>query len=99
MDPLLGGLAAFLQPPVLISTLVGVVAGIIVGLIPGFTITMGVILVLPLAFIWYAEAFGSYAGPSYSSIGRYRPTPAIMLSIGGWILLVGFPLLAILLMM
>ena len=50
MDPLLGGLAAFLQPPVLISTLVGVVAGIIVGLIPGFTITMGVILVLPFTY-------------------------------------------------
>lgn len=50
MDPFLSGLAAFLDPTVLLSTLIGVVAGIIVGLIPGFTITMGVILVLPFTF-------------------------------------------------
>ena len=50
MDALLAGLGAFLQPNVFLSTLVGVVAGIIVGLIPGFTITMGVILVLPFTF-------------------------------------------------
>jgi len=50
MDALLAGLGAFLQPNVFLSTLVGVVAGIVVGLIPGFTITMGVILVLPFTF-------------------------------------------------
>jgi putative tricarboxylic transport membrane protein len=50
VDPLLAGLAAFLEPTVLISTVIGVVAGIIVGLVPGFTITMGVILVLPFTF-------------------------------------------------
>jgi putative tricarboxylic transport membrane protein len=50
MDLLLGGLGAFLQPNVFLSTLAGVVAGIIVGLIPGFTVTMGVILVLPFTF-------------------------------------------------
>lgn len=50
MDLLLAGLGAFLQPNVFLSTLAGVVAGIVVGLIPGFTITMGVILVLPFTF-------------------------------------------------
>ncbi|HEV8535461.1 MAG TPA: tripartite tricarboxylate transporter permease [Candidatus Limnocylindria bacterium] len=50
MEQLLSGLAAFSDPPVLLSTLVGVVAGIFVGLVPGFTITMGVILVLPFTF-------------------------------------------------
>ncbi len=44
------GVVAFFEPTILLSTLVGVVAGIIVGLIPGFTITMGVILVLPFTF-------------------------------------------------
>jgi putative tricarboxylic transport membrane protein len=50
MDLFVSGLAAFLDPAILLSTLIGVVAGIIVGLIPGFTITMGVILVLPFTF-------------------------------------------------
>lgn len=50
MDLLLTGLGAFLAPNVLLSTLAGVVAGIVLGLIPGFTITMGVILVLPFTF-------------------------------------------------
>lgn len=50
MDLLLAGLGAFLDPVVLLSTLVGVAAGIVAGLIPGFTITMGVILVLPFTF-------------------------------------------------
>jgi putative tricarboxylic transport membrane protein len=50
MDLFLSGLAAFLDPTILLSTLIGVTAGIIVGLIPGFTITMGVILVLPFTF-------------------------------------------------
>src|ERR671914_731246 len=50
MDLFVSGLTAFLDPAILLSTLIGVVAGIIVGLIPGFTITMGVILVLPFTF-------------------------------------------------
>ncbi len=50
MDLLAAGVASFFEPTVLLSNLVGVVAGIIVGLIPGFTITMGVILVLPFTF-------------------------------------------------
>jgi putative tricarboxylic transport membrane protein len=50
VEPLLAGLGAFLDPAVLRSTLVGVVAGIVVGIIPGFTVTMGVILVLPFTF-------------------------------------------------
>lgn len=44
------GIQAFSQPAVLVSCFVGVIVGIIVGMIPGFTITMGVILVLPFTF-------------------------------------------------
>ena len=44
------GLQAITDPSILIATTVGVVAGIIAGLIPGFTILMGVILVLPFTY-------------------------------------------------
>ena len=44
------GIQAFSDPTVLLATFIGCVAGIIVGMIPGFTITMGVILVLPFTF-------------------------------------------------
>ncbi len=50
MGPLVAGLGAFMDPTVFVSTLIGIVAGIVVGLIPGFTVTMGVILVLPFTF-------------------------------------------------
>jgi hypothetical protein len=56
-------------------------------------------LLLPLACIWFSTAFGSYVGPSYSlGMGSInRPTPALLVALGGWLLLVGAPLLIILL--
>lgn len=56
-------------------------------------------LLLPLACIWYPEAMGSYAGAVYySSLGRIdRPTPALFVMLGGWLLLVGVPLLLLVL--
>lgn len=52
-------------------------------------------MLLPLACIWFSEAFGNYVGPSYSSgMGNInRPTPGIFIAVGGWILLAGVPLL------
>ena len=44
------GLSAFLDPTVVVYTVLGVVAGLVIGAIPGFTITMGVVLTLPLTF-------------------------------------------------
>lgn len=49
-DALITGFAAAFQPSIMVLTLAGVIAGIVVGLIPGFTITMGVVLVLPFTF-------------------------------------------------
>jgi putative tricarboxylic transport membrane protein len=50
LNALIAGFGAALDPSIVLATLIGVVAGIVVGLIPGFTIVMGVILVLPFTF-------------------------------------------------
>ena len=44
------GFKTIFQPYPLLLLFLGTVAGIIVGCIPGFTITMGAALVLPLTF-------------------------------------------------
>ena len=46
-----------------------------------------VMLLLPLVCIWFGEPIGSYANP-HSGI-RY-PTPGLMVTIAGWILLAAF---------
>ena len=49
-------------------------------------------LPFPLALIWFAEPLGDYTG----FMGRgyvSRPTPAIFVSIIGWLILLGYPLL------
>jgi len=57
------GVQAFLQPTVILYTLLGVVAGLVIGAIPGFTITMGVVLVLPLTFYMSPmEGLGTMVG-------------------------------------
>jgi hypothetical protein len=50
-------------------------------------------LLLPMACIWFAKPFGDYVGPAFSSgLGHVnRPTPAGFIALGGWILLVGVP--------
>ena len=50
IDLVLLGLGEILQPYPLLFLFLGTVAGIIVGCIPGFTITMGAALTLPLTF-------------------------------------------------
>ena len=48
---------------------------------------LSIALLLPLACIWFGEPMGAYANP-YSDI-RY-PTPGIMVTIGGWVLLAAY---------
>jgi hypothetical protein len=47
---------------------------------------MGGALLLPLACIWYAEEMGEYIG-ALPGPGINRKSPAGMVKIGGWILL------------
>lgn len=49
-DLFLLGINEIFQLNMLIVIFLGVVAGILVGLIPGFTVTMGIVLTLPLTF-------------------------------------------------
>ncbi|HEX3149310.1 MAG TPA: hypothetical protein VHR66_14650 [Gemmataceae bacterium] len=58
-------------------------------------VRMGVFQLFPLTCIWFAEAFGRYVGPSYGYGFGYinRPTPAVFVMIGGWLVLAGVPLL------
>jgi putative tricarboxylic transport membrane protein len=49
-EPLVGSLAAVLQPPYLIPLVIGTTAGLIGGALPGVTITMTIIIVLPFTF-------------------------------------------------
>jgi hypothetical protein len=51
----------------------------------------GMFLVLPLACIWFAEAMGRYTGPT-TIIAITEPTPALVVLILGWLLLL-LPLL------
>ena len=47
-------------------------------------------ILLPLPFIWFPEAFGSYTGPADRGYIN-RPTPGVMIAIAGWFLLVVSP--------
>lgn len=51
-----------------------------------------VFLLGPLSLVWFPETWGNYTG--YFQ-GRYidQKTPPVLISIIGWIMLVGFPLL------
>lgn len=48
---------------------------------------------LPLYCVWFPDAAGTYYGCWRGE--RHRPTPAIMVSIGGWILLALPPIVAL----
>lgn len=55
---------------------------------------LALVLLLPLALIWFPEELGSFTG----YIGRGRridtETPPVLISLLGWLLLLGIPLLA-----
>ncbi|MBL9081817.1 MAG: hypothetical protein JNK76_08435 [Planctomycetales bacterium] len=55
---------------------------------------LGLVLLLPLALIWFPEEFGSFTG--YIGHGRRidAETPPVLISLLGWLLLLGIPLLA-----
>jgi len=54
---------------------------------------VGVILLLPLACIWFPEALGNYTGVMRLQ-AITASTPAFLVCAGGWVLLVGVPLAA-----
>jgi hypothetical protein len=47
---------------------------------------MGLVLILPLACIWFSEAMGGYTGPT-TSMPITAPSPGIMVCILGWVIL------------
>ena len=49
-------------------------------------------LLLPIACIWFARAFGGYTGIAGLSLID-TPTPGIFICVCGWFLLVGLPIL------
>ena len=50
MDSFLSGLSQIFEPATLIYMALGSLAGIIAAAIPGFTVTMAIVLTLPLTF-------------------------------------------------
>jgi hypothetical protein len=54
---------------------------------------VAVALLLPLACIWFAAALGGYPGLIHLQV-MTAPTPAFLVCVGGWLLLVGVPLAA-----
>lgn len=55
-------------------------------------IKIGVALLLALACVWFPDAFGDFAGVVHFH-RITTPTPAILVRIIGWLILVGLPLL------
>jgi hypothetical protein len=58
----------------------------------GRAVILGVALALPLALIWFPDAFGSYLGPAGRGGHIDRETPPALVVIAGWFFLVGLPL-------
>jgi hypothetical protein len=50
-------------------------------------------LLLPVACIWFPEALGDYAGTIRGQL-MTASTPAFLVCAGGWLVLVGVPLIA-----
>jgi hypothetical protein len=51
-----------------------------------------VILLFPLALIWFPHVFGDYIGPVRRGYVDQK-TPPVMIAVAGWFFLVGLPLL------
>jgi hypothetical protein len=56
------------------------------------TFILGVILLFPLALIWFPEVFGSYLGPAGRGGHIDQESPPFLVAIAGWFFLVGLPL-------
>lgn len=57
---------------------------------------LAMFLLLPLACIWFSEALGQYGGTIRGQV-MTSSTPPFLLCAGGWLVLVGIPLLVYLL--
>jgi hypothetical protein len=57
----------------------------------GGILMLGMILLLPLALIWFPDALGSYVGPAGRGGYVDTQTPPVLIAIAGWFLLVGMP--------
>lgn len=53
-----------------------------------------IVLLLPLSLIWFPEEIGSFTGYVGRGGNINCETPAILVSLAGWFLLVGVPLLS-----
>jgi hypothetical protein len=56
-------------------------------------LVMTILLILPLACIWFPRPLGDYAGTICGQIIT-SSTPAFLVCAGGWLVLVGVPLIA-----
>ena len=52
-----------------------------------FGFKAGMLVVLPLACIWFGEAMGGYIGPTPHG-GFTSPTPGLVVCILGWVILI-----------
>jgi len=52
---------------------------------------LGVIVLPPLALIWFPDTFGNYLGPVSRGRRVDRKTPPVLIAIAGWFFLVGIP--------
>jgi hypothetical protein len=59
----------------------------------GGILILGVILLLPLALIWFPDVFGSYIGPVGRGGHVDQETPPVLIVIAGWFFLVGIPVI------
>ncbi|MEP6685399.1 MAG: hypothetical protein ABJB22_01370 [Verrucomicrobiota bacterium] len=57
------------------------------------TLKLAMFLLLPLACIWFPEPLGQYGGTIRGQL-MTSSTPAFLVCAGGWLVLVGVPLLA-----
>jgi hypothetical protein len=55
-------------------------------------LNVGAALLLPMACIWFSEAMGGYGG-TIRLQAITAPTPTVFVGAGGWLLLVGVPLI------
>jgi hypothetical protein len=53
---------------------------------------VALVLLMPLALIWFPDVFGDYIGPVR---GGYvdTPTPPVLIVLAGWFFLIGLPLI------
>ena len=58
----------------------------------GITIKVAAALLLPMACIWFSEPLGEYTG-FIRGQAITASTPAFLVCAGGWLILVGIPLL------